>query len=44
MIYGRKNPNVVFIWPACAFGIDTDGRVFLEVAWLMWAFGIGGTK
>lgn len=40
-MYGRYNPNVVFIWPALAFGVDRDGRVFLEAAWLCWAIGIG---
>lgn len=40
-MYGRKNPNVCFILPALAFGIDTDGRFFFEAAWLIWAIGVG---
>lgn len=41
VMYLRKNHNVIFIWPAVAFGIDTDGRAFIECAWLCWAVGIG---
>jgi hypothetical protein len=39
-MYGRFNPNVLFLIPAIAVGVDVDGRVFLEVAWLCWAAGI----
>lgn len=40
-MYGRFNPNVMFVFPALAVGIDVDGRVFIEVAWACWAIGIG---
>lgn len=40
-MYGRHNPNVCFIWPALACGVDRDGRYFMEAAWLWWAVGIG---
>ena len=40
-MYGRHNPNVCFIWPALAMGVDADGRYFMEAAWLWWAAGIG---
>jgi len=40
-MYTRHNPNVCFIWPALAFGVDRDGRYFMEAAWLWWAVGIG---
>jgi hypothetical protein len=39
-MYFRYNPNVLFILPAMAVGVDVDGRVFLEVAWLCMAVGI----
>ena len=40
-MYIRHNPNVCFIFPALAMGIDIDGRYFLEFAWLCWAVGVG---
>ena len=40
-MYARHNPNVCFIWPALAMGVDVDGRYFMEAAWLWWAVGIG---
>lgn len=43
MFYTRHNPRVCFVWPTLAFGIDTDGRPFLEAAWLFWAAGIGAS-
>lgn len=39
-MYVRHNPNVMFLLPTAAVGVDTDGRYFLEVAWLCWAVGI----
>lgn len=39
-MYGRYNPNVMFLLPAVAVGVDKDGRFFLEAAWLCWAAGI----
>lgn len=39
-VYVRHNPNVMFLLPTAAVGVDTDGRYFLEVAWLCWAVGI----
>lgn len=41
MFYGRFNPNVCFILPAIAVGIDVDGLFFMEMAWLCWAVGVG---
>ena len=41
-MYARHNPNVCFVWPALALGVDIDGRFFFEAAWLCWAAGIGG--
>lgn len=40
-MYARHNPNVCFILPALAIGVDVDGRYFMEVAWLCWAAGLG---
>jgi len=40
-MYIRHNPNVCFIFPALAMGIDIDGRYFMEAAWLCWAVGVG---
>lgn len=40
-MYTRHNPNVAFLWPALAIGVDADGRNFMEIAWLWWAVGIG---
>ncbi len=40
-MYARHNPNVLFVWPALAVGVDLDGRFFFEVAWLLWAVGVG---
>lgn len=40
-MYLRTNTRVFFLLPACAVGIDLDGRVFFEVAWLCWAAGVG---
>jgi hypothetical protein len=39
-VYGRYNPNVMFLLPTAAIGVDTDGRYFFEVAWLCWAVGV----
>lgn len=39
-MYLRHNPNVIFIFPAAALGVDVDGRYFFEVAWLFWAVGV----
>ena len=39
-MYGRYNPNVMFLLPTIAIGVDTDGRFFFEVAWFCWAAGI----
>ena len=39
-MYGRYNPNVLFLIPAAAVGVDVDGRYFFEVAWLCWAVGV----
>jgi hypothetical protein len=41
MIYGRNNPNVCFLLPTIAIGVDIDGRYFLEAGWLFWAIGLG---
>lgn len=41
MWYGRHNPNVCFLLPTMAIGIDTDGRYFMEVAFLFFVLGIG---
>jgi hypothetical protein len=41
MIYERHNPNVCFLWPAIAIGLDVDGMLFFEAAWLWWAIGLG---
>lgn len=40
-MYSRYNPSVVFLLPTLAVGLDTDGRPFIEVAWLCWAVGLG---
>ena len=40
-MYTRHNPNVCFLIPTMAVGIDIDGRYFVEVAWLFWAAGAG---
>lgn len=40
-MYTRKSENVFFLWPALACGFDVDGRVFMEIAWLCWAAGLG---
>jgi hypothetical protein len=40
-MYFRHNPNVCFLLPAIACGIDLDQRPFIEVAWLFWAVGLG---
>ena len=41
IFYGRTNYNVCFIFPAIATGVDIDGRVFFEIAWLFYAVGFG---
>lgn len=41
MIYTRVNSNVFFLLPAFAVGIDLDGRYFFEIAWLVFAIGLG---
>ncbi len=41
MFYTRTNPNVFFLFPAAAVGVDRDGRFFFEVAWACWAIGVG---
>jgi len=38
--YTRNNPNVVFVLPALAIGIEEDGSYFIEVGWFCWAIGI----
>lgn len=39
-MYTRTNKKVFFVWPALAFGIDLDGRMFFEAAWGFWAVGL----
>ena len=41
MIYTRISRVVLFVWPALAIGIDINGLVFMELAWLNFAVGIG---
>lgn len=41
MTYLRHNPNVCFLWPSVAVGVDADGRFFMELGWLFWAVGLG---
>lgn len=40
-MYTRENANVFFLIPTIAVGTETDGRFFLEIAWLCWAVGVG---
>ena len=40
-MYMRKSANTLFLLPALAIGLDTDGRPFIEIAWLNIAVGIG---
>ena len=41
MVYGRNNPNVCFLLPTMAIGVDVDGRYFFEIAMLFWVIGVG---
>lgn len=40
-MYFRTSKSTLFLLPTIAIGLDSDGRVFLEFAWLNIAFGIG---
>ncbi len=40
-MYVRRSENTYFLLPAIAIGVDSEDRIFLEVAWLSWAVGIG---
>lgn len=42
MIYVRQNRHTFFVWPALAFGYDPVEQLpWMEVAWLIWAVGVG---
>jgi len=43
LFYFRKSENTLFLLPALAVGMD-DGMPFIEVAWLVWAVGVGGAQ
>jgi len=40
-MYFRKSHSTLFLWPALAVGTDTNGMVFMELAWLCWSVGLG---
>lgn len=40
-MYIRKSERVFFLLPTVAVGVDMDGLFFFEVAWFVWAIGVG---